>query len=86
MRVVHCKREKGVYIGRPSFLGNPFTIGKDGTREEVIEKYRDYFWRRIYFDAEFKAAVEKLRGQDLACWCAPQACHGDVIVEYLEGT
>ncbi|PIW12451.1 MAG: hypothetical protein COW35_01440, partial [Candidatus Infernicultor aquiphilus] len=29
-----------VYIGRPSKWGNPFTIGKDGTRSEVIEKYR----------------------------------------------
>jgi Domain of unknown function (DUF4326) len=30
----------GVYIGRPSILGNPFKIGKDGTREEVGQKYR----------------------------------------------
>jgi hypothetical protein len=24
----------GVYVGRPSPLGNPFEIGRDGTREE----------------------------------------------------
>jgi len=42
-RVVHCKREVyDVYIGRPSKWGNPFKIGVDGTREEVIEKYRNY--------------------------------------------
>lgn len=29
-----------VYIGRPSKWGNPFVIGRDGSREEVIEKYR----------------------------------------------
>ena len=31
-----------VYIGRGSPFGNPFIIGKHGTREEVIEMYRDY--------------------------------------------
>jgi hypothetical protein len=39
--VVHCKREPyDVYIGRPSKWGNPFQIGRDGTRDEVIAKYR----------------------------------------------
>ena len=28
-----------IYIGRGSKWGNPFVIGKDGTRAEVIEKY-----------------------------------------------
>ena len=40
-RVVHCKRENyDIYIGRGSKWGNPFVIGKDGSREEVVEKYR----------------------------------------------
>jgi len=39
-RVVHCRRERyDVYVGRPSPWGNPFVIGRDGTREEVIAKY-----------------------------------------------
>ena len=29
-----------IYIGRGSPYGNPFVIGKDVTREEVIEKFR----------------------------------------------
>lgn len=42
-RVVHCKKEPyDVYIGRPSKWGNPFVIGKDGTREEVIAKYAEW--------------------------------------------
>lgn len=41
-KVVHCKREPyDVYIGRPSKWGNPFVIEKDGTRKEVIEKYKE---------------------------------------------
>ncbi len=32
---------KGVYIGRPGILGNPFALGRDGkTTKEVIQLYR----------------------------------------------
>ena len=42
-KVVHCKREKyDVYIGRGSKWGNPFKIGVNGSRREVIELYRDW--------------------------------------------
>jgi hypothetical protein len=76
-RVVHCKRKPfDVYIGRPSKWGNPFVIGKDGTRDEVIEKYEA--WLRTQPD--LLAALPELRGKVLGCWCAPHACHGDVLV------
>jgi hypothetical protein len=26
------------------------------------------------------AALDELRGKDLACWCTPLACHGDVLL------
>ena len=63
-----------VYIGRGSKWGNPFIIGKDGNREEVIEKYIAY--------AKGKFSREELRtlkGKDLVCYCAPLGCHGDVL-------
>ncbi len=42
-RVVHCKREPyDVYVGRPSKWGNPFREGRDGTREEVVVKHREW--------------------------------------------
>lgn len=77
---------QGVYIGRPSPLGNPFTIGTDGTREEVIAKYETWLkeqWvrgERAHY--ELKRLIKMyLAGQDitLICWCAPLPCHGDVI-------
>lgn len=84
--VVHCKRSRfDIYIGRPSLFGNPFSIGKHGDRDEVIEKYRVYFYARISCDDHFRREVESLRGKVLGCWCRPLACHGDVIVEYLRG-
>ncbi len=73
-----------VYVGRPSQFGNPFVIGEDGTRDEVIEPYCNWFYQRIMDDPQFKTDVDGLRGDDLVCWCAPKACHADVILEYLE--
>ena len=78
MRVVHCKREPyDVYIGRPSKWGNPFLIGRDGTREEVVAKYREWVERQDLDPTE-------LRGKTLGCWCAPKPCHGDVLVELAQ--
>lgn len=73
-----------MFIGRPSLFGNPFRIDVDGTRDEVVEKYRQYFIGRIIEDPQFEARVMALKGKVLGCYCKPLACHGDVIVEYLE--
>jgi len=81
MKVVHCKREKyDVYIGRPSKWGNPFTIGKDGTREEVISKYEMYIMSR----PDLILQLEELKGKILGCWCSPRACHGDILLRMVE--
>ena len=76
--VVHCKKDKyDVYIGRPSKWGNPFMIGRDGTREEVIIKYRDY----ILDQPALLKDLPSLKSRILGCWCSPRACHGDVLAE-----
>ena len=81
-RVVHCKKTPfDVYIGRGSKWGNPFVIGRDGTRKEVIQKYR--VW--IMAQPELIAALPELKGKVLGCWCCPQECHGDVLVAMAEG-
>jgi Domain of unknown function (DUF4326) len=76
--VVHCRYGLyDVYIGRPSKWGNPFEIGKDGTRYEVIEKYREYI-KTAFTEEEI---IKELKGKVLGCWCAPEECHGDVLAE-----
>ena len=73
------------YIGRPGPFGNPFRIGDDGDRSEVLEKYRVYFYK-IYKklkNKEFRESILGLKDKVLGCWCAPERCHGDVIAEYL---
>lgn len=49
IKVVNRKtyRGKSVYVGRPSVLGNPFVIGKDGDRPAVIFKYRRWLWTEL---------------------------------------
>jgi hypothetical protein len=75
-----------IYIGRPGPFGNPFKIGKDGDRDEVVRKFKWYFVRRIEEDVVFSGAVKMLKAEAtaLVCFCAPLKCHGDVISEYLE--
>lgn len=80
-KVVHCKKEPfDVYIGRPSIWGNPFEIGPDGTRAEVIEKYRQW----IQTQPELLSQISQLRGKVLGCWCSPQPCHGDILAELAQ--
>lgn len=80
-KVVHCKKEKfDVYIGRPSIWGNPFKIGVDGNRKEVIAKYKDY----VYHNPYLISSLHELKGKILGCYCKPLACHGDILVELLE--
>jgi hypothetical protein len=69
-----------VYIGRPSKWGNPFEIGKDGTRAQVVAKYREY----ILNNPELLKDLVELKGKRLGCWCSPQLCHGDVLVELID--
>ena len=78
----------GEYIGRPSVLGNQFLVGRDGTREEVIERYRGWLRRQwkerkparqelIYLAKDYKQTGTLT----LVCWCKPLPCHGDVIAD-----
>lgn len=74
--VVHCKRSPhDLYIGRPSKWGNPFQIGSDGDRAQVIARYE----RWLDTQPELLEALPELAGKTLGCWCAPQPCHGDVL-------
>lgn len=66
-----------VYCGRGSPYGNPFKIGKDGNRDEVIEKFKKY----LHGNAKLLAKVkQELRGKDLLCHCKPDRCHADILL------
>jgi len=79
--VVHCKRDKyDVYIGRGSPWGNPFKIGVDGNRDEVIAMYEIY----ILQNPQLLSRLSELKGKILGCYCAPQRCHGNILEKLLK--
>jgi hypothetical protein len=88
-KLVHCRKGPyDIYIGRACFglnaskWQNPFIIGKDGTRKEVIDKYEKY----IRTNQELLKDIEELRDKTLACWCnyPNEDCHGRVLLNILK--
>lgn len=83
--------KSGEYIGRGSPLGNPFVIGKDGSREQVIAKYR--VWLNEQIMRKNPVVLDELnrlgnkaiddKGLALQCFCYPKPCHGEVIKDKL---
>lgn len=88
-KVVHCKRavpNSFVYVGRPTKWGNKFTH-KSNTAAEFIVSSREAaveaFEKWIMSDEQenLRTAVRtELKGKDLGCWCAPLACHAEVLL------
>ena len=68
-----------VLIDRRTKWGNPFRLGADGDREQVIALYRADLWRRIRAGEVTLEELAELDGCWLACWCEPLPCHGDVL-------
>lgn len=86
MKVVNIKTDEyEVYIGRNPVYGdpkwgNPFEIGKDGTRKEVIALYKLWLWHQ----PDLVKSMMSLDDKVLGCHCKPKSCHGDVIVEVIQ--
>jgi hypothetical protein len=102
-KVVNLRKHRyDVYIGRGSEFGNPYThlpVDKTiaefqvRTRDESIEKFKEYFYNKLETDDEFLYAVYKLKGKVLGCYCTDcdyyvkgtkMVCHGQVIQEFLQ--
>jgi len=80
-----------VYVGRGTKYGNPYRVGDDGIPNAETAK-----WKYLLFLAgggrysvmrERVGDVGKLRGKNLACWCAPgEPCHADMLLEIANQT
>lgn len=75
---IHDVPADAVYIGRPSKWGNPFPITPGANRRTVIDRYRKWLYNRPEL---MEQARQELAGKDLVCYCSPQECHGDVLLE-----
>lgn len=80
-RVVNVNEENyDVYVGRGSVWGNPFKIGQDGTREEVINKFIDYYNGPSMAALKMRNKIRILKNKVLGCYCYPKKCHGDFLM------
>jgi hypothetical protein len=70
-----------VSVVRPGRWGNPFPITAGQPAEAAVTAFRKaLLGRALDFDADEVRA--RLKGKNLACWCAPGApCHADVLLE-----
>ena len=85
-------RVAGVYVGRPFVLGNPYVIGHDGSRHDVVDQYRAWLREQYRHDGAVRRALRQLAMRyltdgalTLICWCAPQPCHAEVIRDAVLG-
>ncbi|MEV6791313.1 DUF4326 domain-containing protein [Streptomyces sp. NPDC051320] len=63
-------------IDRRSPWGNPFELPGDGDRGTVIANYEQHY---LPYKPSLLDRLHELKGKALGCWCAPDACHGDVL-------
>ena len=87
-----------VYIGRKgvvfidgvryplenSIWANPYKISNDMSREQVLELYNEYIKNKLEKDNNLIKELLKLKGKKLGCWCKPECCHGDILLEMIK--
>jgi DNA-binding CsgD family transcriptional regulator len=75
--------DAGLYerVDRKSAWGNPFVLPDDGSRDQVIEAYAEYY---LPHKPSLLAKLDTLAGKALGCWCAPESCHADVLKAAIE--
>lgn len=84
-----------VRIDRTTMFGNPHRLEEDGgeyTRGSSVDAYALWFADRLEHGMpsggpsayEVEQAAEDLRGETLGCWCAPELCHGHVLLYYID--
>lgn len=67
-------------IDRRSDWGNPFVMDADGDRDTVCNSYELFFQLKL----SLHIRINELKGAVLGCWCYPNRCHGDYLVQQLE--
>ena len=88
--IVFINKER--FPKQDSIWANPFKIGHDVTRDDVLYKYEKLLRDKLYTNdvnkadaaTTYKEDLLKLDGKILGCWCKPEPCHGDVLLKLIE--
>lgn len=87
---INKTKKYDVYIGRAGkgedgYFGNPHRLEDfGGDRAVCLAAYRRYFYDRLEADAQFRERIQALEGKTLGCFCWPEECHGEIIIQYLD--
>ncbi len=65
-----------------SIWHNPFRVTKLNNREFIVNEYRKYIVDYIK-NNNLEDELKKLKNKNLGCWCHPEKCHGDVLIELI---
>lgn len=91
-------KKSNVYIGRArvvfidgirfplvdSIWANPYKITETQSREQVLDLYSKYIGEKLESNPSMIDELIKLKGKKLGCWCKPECCHGDILLELIE--
>jgi len=77
--VVFCDGER--YPKANSIWANPFKL-KQYSRRESLRLYEEYIENKINTDPLYN--LTQLDGKNLGCWCHPESCHGDILIEKMK--
>lgn len=80
--IVFVQKER--YPKRNSIWANPYRVGRDGGRVEVLNKYQKYLRSKLEASSSLREQLLSLKGKNLGCWCHPQPCHGDILLKLIE--
>lgn len=97
VNIKQSKDPAQIYIGRSmrtqklkaSPLANPFRLNDAKSREQCLSQYRNWLNGQLQINSPARAELGRLvelakkSPLKLACWCAPETCHGDVIREKI---
>ena len=88
--------KEGIYIGRGSVFGNPWSSKKSkydtivvSSDKEAIANYKLWVTGEGFLDFRQKElfvltkSLKHLKNETLLCYCYPGVCHGDVLVELV---
>lgn len=82
-QLIAWAQENGIYvrIDRQTAWGNPFVLDEDGDRDDVCDAYLVY----LQYKPSLQSRFDSLRGKVLGCWCHPERCHGDTLINQISG-
>ena len=83
----NCKPGESGYFGNPISINKPCPICSEIHQlgGSTLKCYEIYLQEKLKNNLVFKEEFFKLKGKKLICFCKPNPCHTDIMIQYLDG-